>query len=162
MMSALAMGGAGLASPTLLLKLFSGMSTLSMNFAMRHVVQDVSPMQQQLLQSAGFKCVAVFAMFYVSTRDIMLAIILTAVTIVLLRHLLHEHSPLCIIPGCIGGIPRVDPQAPDVASLEEAVLGGGGGGKGSRLITGPAAGGPVTREMYDSALRIVAHWASSH
>lgn len=129
------------AGAPLLLKMLSGAASLSMNVAMRHVLQDLSPMQQRLFQSSGFKCIAVFAMFYVSTRDVMLAVVLTAVTIVLLRHLLHEHSPLCIIPGFFGGVVPARQHQQERTS--------------DALIMGPASGGPVTREVYNAALSIV-------
>lgn len=132
LLPALAMPG-GLAS-----KLVVGLSTLAMNLAMRHVVLDVSPLQQKLLQSAGFKCVTLFAMFFIATRDLMLAAALTAVTFVLLRHLLHENSPLCILPGCVGGR------------------------RSDALVLGPAAGGPITREAYEAALAIVASVGRRH
>ena len=144
------MAMAAASAPPLLLKLFMGVAALSMNMAMRHVVQDVSPMQQRVFESAAFKCVAVFAMFFVSTRDPMIALALTALTIVAMRHLLHEHSPLCIIPGCVGGIPP--PHTHN----------NGGGQPRDALLMGPAAGGPITRELYDAAVAIVQRGSATH
>ena len=79
-------------------KVFLGFAILVMNIGSRFVIMDVGKHHEKLLNNELVKKLVVFCMFFVATRDIMTAFILTFAFIILLEGLLNEHSRFNILP----------------------------------------------------------------
>lgn len=77
---------------------FAGLMMLFLNVGSRYVTIQLSKTQQDLLHSTVAKQFIVFTMAWVATRDIITALILTAVFHILVAHLFNEESKFCILP----------------------------------------------------------------
>jgi len=80
-------------------KLVWGMAALCVNMGSRFVIQDITPLQERIMQHALFKRLVLFCIIFLSTRDVMLSGAITAFTWVILDHLLNEASAFCLVPG---------------------------------------------------------------
>jgi hypothetical protein len=80
-------------------KIFVGFAILIMNIGSRFVIMDVGKAHEKLLNHELVKKLVVFCMFFVATRDIMTAAILTFAFIILLEGLLNENSRFSILPA---------------------------------------------------------------
>lgn len=80
-------------------KILWGVSTVVMQLGARHVIGDLTDMQNRFLAQKAIKQLVLFAMIFVATRDVMLSAILTAAIYVLLGWVLNENSSLCIVPS---------------------------------------------------------------
>ena len=78
-------------------KLFTGALIIAMNLSTRHVVSELTPMQDKLMASLIARRIALFAMFYVAIRDVMASLTLTFFFSVFFCTLLNEKSPYCIL-----------------------------------------------------------------
>jgi hypothetical protein len=58
-------------------KFFVGVSLLIMNFGVRHVIGDLTKFQEHVLKSDLARKVIMFCVFFVGTRDVMVAAMLT-------------------------------------------------------------------------------------
>lgn len=63
-----------------------------MNFGSRYVIGDITDSQEQILKSRAFKTVALFCMFFIGTRDVLTAMILTSVFLTMMYSLLNEKN----------------------------------------------------------------------
>jgi hypothetical protein len=79
-------------------KLFVGLNIFIMNIGSRFVIMEVGKTHEKLLSNDLVKKVVLFCMFFVATRDIMTAVILTFAFIVLMQGLLNENSRFNILP----------------------------------------------------------------
>jgi hypothetical protein len=77
---------------------FAGLMMLFLNVGSRYVTIELSKTQKELLHSTMAKQVIIFTMAWVATRDIITALILTAVFHILVAHLFNEDSRFCIMP----------------------------------------------------------------
>jgi len=80
-------------------KIFVGFAILVMNIGSRFVIMDVGKAHEKLLNHELVKKLVVFCMFFVATRDIMTAAILTFAFIILLEGLLNENSRFSVLPA---------------------------------------------------------------
>ena len=78
-----------------------GAAALIFNMGMRTVFDDLGHIHSILLSSQIFRIIVVFCMFFVPTRNVHTAAILTAVYISLFTILLHEDSFFSLIPESI-------------------------------------------------------------
>lgn len=72
-------------------KVFSGIAMIIMNFGSRYVISDITQVHEQLMTSRLFKILALFCMFFVGTRDVLIAMILTASFMVIVHGILNEN-----------------------------------------------------------------------
>jgi uncharacterized membrane protein (DUF485 family) len=79
-------------------KLFAGLMMIFLNIASKFVTIELSSNQKQFLANSILRQVLVFAVVFVGTRDLLISLILTAVFTVLVDGLLHETSPISILP----------------------------------------------------------------
>ena len=79
-------------------KLFAGFVMVLLNIGSRYVKIDISKSQEQYLRKSLGRHMLVFAITWMGTKDILIALILTAIFNVLVDYLLNEESKLCIIP----------------------------------------------------------------
>jgi hypothetical protein len=79
-------------------KLFAGILMILMNIGSKYITVKLSDSQEAYLRNNVAREVIIFAVCWMGTRDILLAIILTAAFFILTQHLFNETSPLCILP----------------------------------------------------------------
>jgi uncharacterized membrane protein (DUF485 family) len=83
-------------------KLFAGLMMIFLNIASKFVTIELSSNQKEFLANSILRQVLVFAVAFVGTRDLVVSLILTAVFTILVDGLLHESSPLSILPKSSG------------------------------------------------------------
>lgn len=99
---------------------FAGLMMLFLNVGSRYVTIQLSKTQQDLLHSTVAKQFIVFTMAWVATRDIITALILTAVFHMLVAHLFNEDSKFCILPEAVKHLESVlDENGDGIVSEEE-------------------------------------------
>ena len=79
-------------------KLFAGLMMIFLNIGSKFVTIELSSNQKQVLANSILRQVLVFAVAFVGTRDLLISLVLTAVFTVLVDGLLHETSPISILP----------------------------------------------------------------
>jgi len=91
-------------------KLFAGLMMIFMNIGSKFVTIDLSSNQKQFLANSILRQVLVFAVAFVGTRDLLVSLILTAVFTVLVDGLLHESSPISILPKSSAVVENATPS----------------------------------------------------
>ena len=71
---------------------------LLLNIGSRYVVADLGKTHEKLLNNEIVKKIVVFCMFFIATRDVIVAFLLTLVYVVIIDGLLHEKRKFCIVP----------------------------------------------------------------
>ena len=89
-------------------KLFAGLMMIFLNIGSKFVTIELSNNQKQFLANSILRQVLVFAVAFVGTRDLLVSLILTAVFTVLVDGLLHEASPISILPKSSLGVKTED------------------------------------------------------
>ena len=104
-------------------KVFLGCAILVMNVGSRFVIMDVGRVHEKLLNNQVVKKVVIFCMFFVATRDIMTALILTFAFIILLEGLLNEHSRFSVLPRMFKSNAANNPSSnvPSAAQYQDAL-----------------------------------------
>lgn len=82
-------------------KLILGLVMIFMNIGSKFIVIELSETQKELLSNTILRQVLIFCIAFVATRDILLSLLLTAVFVILVDGLLHESSPLYVLPSSI-------------------------------------------------------------
>lgn len=78
-------------------KYFAGLMILFLNLGSKYLALELSETQEQMLSNKIIRRVMVFTVVFVSTRDIWVSLITTAIFIVLVSGLFNENSKYCII-----------------------------------------------------------------
>ena len=78
--------------------MFWGITMLLLNLGSRFIVADLGKFHETILANEYFKKLILFSMFFVATRDILAAFVLTILYIIVIDGLLHEKRKFCIIP----------------------------------------------------------------
>jgi len=65
----------------------------------KHVNMGLSPGQEHMLRQGVGREALLVAIVFMTTRSVVLALATTIVYVVVMDHLLHEDSPLCLFPG---------------------------------------------------------------
>jgi hypothetical protein len=79
-------------------KFFAGLVMILLNIGSKYVTIELSKNQAQYLKNTIGRQVLIFAISWTGTRDILMALALTAIFTVLTDHLFNEESKLCVIP----------------------------------------------------------------
>ncbi len=79
-------------------KLFAGLIIITMNIASKFVVFKLSKSMESYLKYTFSRDVLVFAMAWMGTRDIYVAIFMTFIFVVCMKYLFNEESPFCCLP----------------------------------------------------------------
>ena len=79
-------------------KVLAGISMILMNVGSRHIISDLGIIHNNVLSSEIFKKIIIFAMFFVATRDVVVAFLLTLSYIFVVDGILHENRRFCIVP----------------------------------------------------------------
>lgn len=82
-------------------KLFLGLMMIFLNIGSKFITIDLSKTQKEYLTNSILRQILIFAIAFVGTRDIITALILTAVFTILVDGLLNEKSPIGILPKSI-------------------------------------------------------------
>lgn len=127
-------------------KLVWGAAAIVASLGSRFIIAELTPGQQSVLKSAAFKRLALFAMLFLPTRDLLLSVALTVVVSVLLEVVFNENSRYCMLPEClmnenrvVTGVPPTLPvasRAPLMAPLMvvPSAMRGGRGENSGRLL----------------------------
>jgi hypothetical protein len=79
-------------------KILAGISIVLMNIGSRYIISDLGVIHNKILSSEIFKKIIIFAMFFVATRDILIAFMLSISYVVIIDGILHEKRKFCIVP----------------------------------------------------------------
>lgn len=79
-------------------KFFAGLVMIMLNIGSKYVTIELSKNQEQYLKNNIGRQILIFAISWMGSRDILIALALTAIFTVLTDHLFNEQSSLCIIP----------------------------------------------------------------
>jgi len=80
-------------------KILWGVTMLLLNVGSRYVVADLGKFHESILTNEYVKKIILFSMFFVATRDIVTAFLLTILYIFIIDGLLHEKRKYCIVPN---------------------------------------------------------------
>ena len=79
-------------------KFFAGVVMIMLNIGSKYVTIELSKSQEEYLKNKIGRQILIFAISWMGSRDILIALALTAIFTVLTDHLFNEQSTLCIIP----------------------------------------------------------------
>ena len=79
-------------------KFFAGIIMIMLNIGYKYVTIELSKNQEEYLKNNIGRQLLIFAISWMGSRDILVALALTAIFTVLTDHLFNEQSQLCIIP----------------------------------------------------------------
>ena len=79
-------------------KFFAGLVMIMLNIGSKYVTVELSKNQEQYLKNTIGRQILIFAISWMGSRDILIALALTGIFTVLTDHLFNEQSSLCIIP----------------------------------------------------------------
>ena len=79
-------------------KFFAGVVMIMLNIGSKYVTIELSKNQEQYLKNNVGRQLLIFAISWLGSRDILIALALTAIFTVLTDHLFNEQSSYCIIP----------------------------------------------------------------
>ena len=78
-------------------KYFAGLMILFLNLGSKYLALELSETQEQMLSNKIIRRVMVFTVVFVSTRDVLVSLVVTAVFIVLVSGIFNENSRYCIV-----------------------------------------------------------------
>lgn len=79
-------------------KFFAGIVMIMMNIGSKYINIKLTKSQEQYLKNNVAKQMLIFAIAWMATKDVLVALAIVAIFHVLANHLLNENSKLCIIP----------------------------------------------------------------
>lgn len=79
-------------------KFFAGLVMIMLNIGSKYISIELSKNQEEYLKNKIGRQVLIFAISWMGSRDVIIALALTAVFTVLTEHLFNEESQFCIIP----------------------------------------------------------------
>jgi len=79
-------------------KFFAGIVMIMMNIGSKYISIKLTKSQELYLKNNVAKQMLIFAIAWMATKDILVALAITAIFHVLANHLLNENSTLCLIP----------------------------------------------------------------
>ena len=79
-------------------KFFAGLVMIMLNIGSKYVTIELSKSQEEYLKNNVGRQLLIFAISWMGSRDILIALALTAIFTILTQHLFNEESALCIIP----------------------------------------------------------------
>ena len=79
-------------------KFFAGVVMIMLNIGSKYVTIELSKNQEQYLKNNIGRQILIFAISWMGSRDVLIALALTAIFTVLADHLFNEQSKFCIIP----------------------------------------------------------------
>ena len=77
---------------------FAGMMLILLNIGSKYITVELSKSQEQYLKNSVARQLLIFAIAWMGSRDIIVALVLTGIFHVLTMYLFNEKSKFCIIP----------------------------------------------------------------
>ena len=71
---------------------------IMLNIGSKYITIELSKSQEAYLKNSVGRQILIFAISWMGSRDILIALALTAIFTVLTDHLFNEESPMCVIP----------------------------------------------------------------
>lgn len=101
-------------------KFFAGIVMILMNIGSKYITIELSKSQEQYLKNTIGRQLLIFAISWMGSRDILIALALTAVFVTLTDHLFNEDSKFCIIPQKYRNFERIlDLDKDNIVTEEE-------------------------------------------
>tara|TARA_B100001063_G_scaffold45495_2_gene39254 strand:+ start:2041 stop:2484 length:444 start_codon:yes stop_codon:yes gene_type:complete len=79
-------------------KFFAGIVMIMLNIGSKYITVELSKSQEEYLKNNVGRQLLIFAISWMGSRDILIALALTAIFTILTNHLFNEESQFCIIP----------------------------------------------------------------
>lgn len=79
-------------------KFFIGIMMIMLNIGSKYITVKLSKSQEAYMRNYVVREVLIFSICWMGTRDIYVALIMTAVFFVLTQHLFNEESDYCVLP----------------------------------------------------------------
>ena len=79
-------------------KLFAGIVMIILNIASKYITVKFSKSQEAFLRNYVGSEILIFAVCWMGTKDLFMALMMTAAFFVLSQHLFHEESKFCVLP----------------------------------------------------------------
>jgi hypothetical protein len=79
-------------------KFFAGIVMLMLNIGSKYITIELSKSQEQYLRNSIARQLLIFSIAWMGTKDVFIALGLTAVFNILTQFLFNENSQLCVIP----------------------------------------------------------------
>ena len=79
-------------------KFFAGFVMLIMNIGSKYITIELSSSQESYLKYTLGRQILIFAILWMGTRDIVIALILTCIFIIFADYLFNENSKYCLLP----------------------------------------------------------------
>ena len=100
--------------------IFIGLITLIMNMGNKNLLFKLNKKQEKLISEPWMKYILIFAVFFMSTRNIFLAFGFSILFYLVMNHFLNDESPYCIIPDKFQEIAeKLDTNGDGKVSLNE-------------------------------------------
>ena len=101
-------------------KFFSGLVMIMLNIGSKYITIELSKTQEEYLRNNVARQLLIFSICWMGTRDIYLALGLTAIFTVLTQFLFNEKSSLCILPKSVRALHDVlDTNKDNIVSDDE-------------------------------------------
>ncbi len=100
-------------------KFFAGMVMIMLNIGSKYITVKLSPSQEAYLRNFIARELIIFAVAWMGTRDIYMALLLTATFIVLTQHLFNENSKVCVLPETFKNYHLFDTNKDGIVSQKE-------------------------------------------
>ena len=88
-------------------KFFAGFVMLTMNIGSKYITIELSDSQESYIKYTLGRQILIFAILWMGTRDIVVALILTCVFILFADYLFNENSKYCLIPHHLNKLKNV-------------------------------------------------------
>jgi len=79
-------------------KFFAGLVMILLNIGSKYITIELSKSQEEYLKNKVGRQILIFAISWMGSRDILVALVLTGIFTVLTSHLFNEESQFCVIP----------------------------------------------------------------
>jgi len=79
-------------------KFFAGLVMILLNIGSKYITIELSKSQEEYLKNKVGRQILIFAISWMGSRDILVALVLTGIFTVLTNHLFNEESQFCVIP----------------------------------------------------------------
>lgn len=100
-------------------KFFAGMVMIMLNIGSKYITVKLSPSQEAYLRNFIARELIIFAVAWMGTRDIYMALLLTATFIILTQHLFNENSKVCVLPETFKNYHMFDTNKDGIISQKE-------------------------------------------
>lgn len=87
-------------------RFFSGLVMIMLNIGSKYITIELSKTQEEYLRNSVGRQILIFSICWMGTRDIYLALALTAIFEILTQYLFNENSKFCILPKYVKALSK--------------------------------------------------------